>query len=62
MTSRANKIVATEYTEAGLYCTQMGDGLWSVYTGPNGTGRELSNDHKTLRAARKWAMENPTKE
>lgn len=55
---RANKTVATEYREGDHHLTQMGDGYWSVYTQPNGRGKELAGDFKTLGAARKWSKAN----
>ena len=57
-TSRSGKIVATEYSDGKVYFTQMGNDLWSIYPKPNGAGREIKGDFRTLRLARQWWDKN----
>lgn len=53
---RAHKTVATEYREGNFHLTQMGDNLWSIYTGPNGSGTLIADGFRTLAQARKHAQ------
>lgn len=42
-----------EYEYRGYFITRMGNGDWYVFAGPNGTGKDMRLDAKTLKGARK---------